>query len=224
MALVSSPPLPVAPDPADLGRRERRKLELRNRVLEVSSALFAEQGVEATKVQEICSRADIAEKTFFNHFPSKRHLMREIAQAGVGQLLADIEAIRKRQTSSAERIRLFFEQVADNALQAGPMQRELLTEMIHVAHETGTEHEQAQLLHEAFGALIAEGVAAGDLTAAHAPETLTEMLMGAFYVLMFNWANLDDYPIREHARATARFLAGSMASGPGDGPNRPPAH
>jgi AcrR family transcriptional regulator len=223
MALATSLSLPLAPDQADLGRRERRKLELRNRILEVSSALFAEQGVEATRIQEICLQADIAEKTFFNHFPSKRHLMREIAQEGVGQLLSDIEAIRKRRTSSAARIQMFFEQVADNALLAGPMQRELLTEMIHVAHETGTEHEQAQLLHEAFGALIAEGVAAGDLTTTHAPETLTEMLMGAFYVLMFNWANLDDYPIRERARATAKFLAGSMARGPDDAPNRPPA-
>jgi hypothetical protein len=34
--------------------------------------------------------------------------------------------------------------------------------------------------------------------------------MGAFYVLMFNWASLDDYPLREHALATARFLADSM--------------
>lgn len=201
---------PPAPDAADLGRRERRKLELRNRILEVSSSLFAEQGVEATKIQDICVRADIAEKTFFNYFPSRRHLMREIAQAGVGQLLSDIEGIRKRRTTSAERLRLFFEQVADNAELAGPMQRELLTEMIHVAHEAGTEHEQAQQLHEAFGALIAEGVAAGDLTRRHAPETLTDMLMGAFYVLMFNWANLDDYPIRKHARATANFLTGSM--------------
>ncbi len=211
---------PLIPDPTDLGRRERRKLELRKRILEVSSSLFAEQGVEATKVHDICGRADIAEKTFFNHFPSKRHLMREIAQEGVGQLLIDIEAIRKRPISSAERIRLFFEHVADNALMAGPMQRELLTEMIHVAHETGTGHEQAQLLHAAFGALIAEGVAAGDLTARHLPGTLTEMLMGAFYVLMFNWANLDAYPIRERARATAKFVAESMAE-PGDAPNRP---
>jgi hypothetical protein len=29
---------------------------------------------------------------------------------------------------------------------------------------------------------------------------------------MFNWANLDDYPIRERARAAARFLADALAS------------
>lgn len=206
-------PSPSPADAPDLGRRERRKLELRTRVLEQAKALFAEQGVEATRIQEICARADIAEKTFFNYFPSKRHLMRELAQQGVSQLLLDIEEVRKQPVTSAERIRRFFDQIGENSEAAGPMQRELLTEMVHVAHESGAEHEQARQLHEGFSSLIAEGLAAGDLTDRYAPETLTDMLMGAFYVLMFNWANLDDYPIREHASATARFLAESMSRG-----------
>ncbi len=36
------------------------------------------------------------------------------------------------------------------------------------------------------------------------------MLMGGYYVLMFNWANLDDYPLHERALETARFLIDSM--------------
>ncbi|MBW2386569.1 MAG: helix-turn-helix transcriptional regulator [Deltaproteobacteria bacterium] len=78
----------------DLGRRERRKLEVRNRILEAGSQLFESQGIDATRVQEVCALADVAHKTFFNHFPSKRHLLREIAQAGVDQLLLDIEEVR----------------------------------------------------------------------------------------------------------------------------------
>ena len=208
-----------APQPT-LGRRERRKREMRDRVLETARELFARQGVEATRVQEICDRADIAEKTFFNHFPSKRHLMRALANEGVGELIEDIETVRKQTNSTAERIRLFFEQVCENMEQAGPMQREVLTEMVHVAHEGGTEHEQARRLHEGFGRLITDGLDRGDLTEAHPPKTLTDMLMGAFYVLMFNWANLDGYPLRENAEATAGFLTDSMtrrtASGPQD--------
>ena len=38
------------------------------------------------------------------------------------------------------------------------------------------------------------------------------MLMGGYYVLMFNWANLDDYPLRKQALATARFLADSITT------------
>ena len=38
--------------------------------------------------------------------------------------------------------------------------------------------------------------------------------MGAFYVLMFNWANLDAYPLERQAEAAARFLADAMTVQP----------
>jgi monoterpene epsilon-lactone hydrolase len=66
-------------DPA-LTRRERRKIEMRERILEAAVALFDEHGFAATKVSEICEQADIAHKTFFNHFPSKQDLLSEIAR------------------------------------------------------------------------------------------------------------------------------------------------
>ena len=204
--------MPGLPPPQghDLGRRERRKLEVRTRIREAGLALFEDRGIEATKVQDICARADIAHKTFFNHFPTKRHLLREIAQDSLGQLLLDIEEIRKLSAPARDKIHAFFDRIADNAEAAGPMHRELLTEMVHIAHEPGTQHQQAQQLHDAFSALVADGLEAGELTDRYGAEVLTEMLMGAFYVLMFNWANLENYPLRPHAQATARFLTDSM--------------
>jgi len=204
----------VATDPADLTRRERRKLEVHNRILEASVELFEEQGFGATKVTEICERADVAHKTFFNHFPSKRHLLRELSLVSLEQLLLDLEEVRKQATSTGDRIQRFFEKLADNAQSAGPMHRELLTELIHVVHEAGTEGEQTRKLHDAFGLIIRDGLEAGDVSAQHDPETLIEMLMGAFYVLMFNWANLDGYPIRRQALAAARFLADALCCAP----------
>ncbi len=193
-----------------LTRRERRKLELRKRILEASVSLFQERGVDATRVLEICELADVAQKTFFNHFQSKGHLLREIASSWLDQLLLDLEETRKQPTSTRGRIHHFFAHLADSADEVGPMHRELLTEIVRVAHETGTEPEQTRKLHAAFGAIIQDGAALGDVDERHGLTTLTEMLMGAFYVLMFNWASLDDYPLREHALATARFLADSM--------------
>ncbi len=197
-------------DAGDLSRRERRKLEVRARILEASVSLFQQKGIEQTTVGEICDLADVAQKTFFNHFQSKPELLREIARYSVEQLLGHIDEARKQGGSSAERIGLFFAQVAEHAAEAGPMQRELLLEIVRTAHEDGNEPEQARKLHEAFGAIVRDGLLAGDLTDRHSPETLTEMLMGAYYVLMFNWANLDDYPLHARALETARFLVDAM--------------
>ena len=54
-------------------------------------------------------------------------------------------------------------------------------------------------------------VAAGELTRRHDAETLTQMILGAYYVLMFSFANVDDFPIRRQARAAAEFLADALA-------------
>jgi AcrR family transcriptional regulator len=196
---------------ADLTRRERRKLELRARMLEAAAALFDEQGVHATKVADICARADVAHKTFFNHFASKGQLLRALAEEASRQLLADIESARKSGRSTRERLAHFFDGVAASAASAGPLRRELLTELIHAIHASGTEPDQARRLHAAFGALVRDGLDAGDVERTHGAETLTEMVMGAYYALMFNWANLDGYPIHERARAAARFLGDAFS-------------
>lgn len=198
--------------PLGTTRRERRKHELRARVLESAVALFDAQGVAATTVAEICERADVAQKTFFNHFATKQQLLRELAGEALERLLVELEEIRKRPGSTAERLSAFFREIADNACAAGPMHRELLTEMIHVAQDAGSEPEQARRLHAAFGALLRDGRAAGDVSRADSLATQTEMLLGAFYALMFNWAHLEDYPLRRQAAAAARFLTRALTT------------
>lgn len=183
------------------------------KILEASVALFQQNGIDGTTVAEICEVADVAQKTFFNHFQSKPELLREIAREGVAKVLVHIEEARKQGASSGERIRHFFEGVAEHADEAGPMNRELLSEIVHIGHESGDEAEQARKLHDAFATIVRDGLESGDLTTRHSPETLTEMLMGGYYVLMFNWANLDDYPLHERALETASFLIDATRGG-----------
>jgi AcrR family transcriptional regulator len=201
------------PDP---GRRERRKLEVRARIVEAAIELFDARGYEATRVAEICDRADVAHKTFFNHFATKQQVLEAIARVAMDDQLAGIEELRKRRLSTRERIVALFEWIADRAEQAGAMRPELVHEIIRFTHATHPEHE-ARKLHDAFAGIVREGLSAGDVTRAHDEETLVEMLLGAYYAVMLNWTNFDGYPLRERARAAARFLAEAMTVEPGEG-------
>jgi len=196
---------------APAGRRERRKLEVRRRMLDAAQALFEEKGVQAATVAEICERADVAHKTFFNHFPAKQDLVRAIADASIEILLADIAAARQTGRDTAARLERFFGSVAERASSAGPMRRELLTEIIHAAQQAADEPDNARRLYAAFGAIVHDGIAAGEVTRRHPAETLTETILGSYYALMFNWANLDGYPIAKRARAVAGFLADALS-------------
>ena len=174
--------------------------------------LFAAKGLEATTVAEIRAVADVAHKTFFNYFPTKQHLLTAIAEQSLDTLLSDMAEVRAGEGSVSERIRALFDHIGRRSADAGPMHRELLVEIIHVGHVSGSESEQARRLYSAFRAFIDEGVESGELVAPQGIDTSTEIVVGAFYAIMFNWAHLDDYPLLEHARAAACFVTDAMAA------------
>ena len=57
------------------GRRERRRTEIRERLYRAALGLFAERGYFETTVEDITEAADVGKGTFFNHFPTKEHVL-----------------------------------------------------------------------------------------------------------------------------------------------------
>lgn len=65
-------------------RRERKKTELRARVLSVAIELFSRHGLDAVTIDQIAEAADIGKGTFYNYFASKEDI--------VVAFMADLEA------------------------------------------------------------------------------------------------------------------------------------
>jgi AcrR family transcriptional regulator len=76
-----------------LGLRERKKQQARERIAETARRLFAERGFEGVTVAEVAREADVAEKTVFNYFPTKEDLFYSRLEAFEDELL---EAVRTR--------------------------------------------------------------------------------------------------------------------------------
>lgn len=92
------------------------------------------------------------------------------------------------------------------------MHRELLTEVVHAVHVSAPKSEDARKLHDAFGEIIRAGLDAGEVTRSHDAETLTRIILGAYYVLMFDFVNLDGFPMRKQAMSVSRFLEEAIAA------------
>jgi AcrR family transcriptional regulator len=191
-------------------RRERRVREVHDRIANAAMDLFSARGVESVKVDEICAAADIAQKTFFNHFPTKQHLVREIAESLVDALLAILAEARREGGTTAQQLERFFALVATEVERRGPMHRSFVMEAIRLVHDGGPDVEKSRQLYTAFGALLRDGVRAGDTTTAYPVPVLSEVVVGAFNTLMLNWLGIEDYPFRARATAMARFLGDAL--------------
>jgi TetR/AcrR family transcriptional regulator, cholesterol catabolism regulator len=60
---------------SSVGRRERKKIESRSRILDCAAALFSAHGYDATTMEDIGDCADVSRATVFNYFPRKEDLV-----------------------------------------------------------------------------------------------------------------------------------------------------
>lgn len=65
------------PDAAGDGLRARKKREVRERLYSEALTLFRRDGYDAVSVNAICEASGVAKGTFFNHFPTKDHVLLE---------------------------------------------------------------------------------------------------------------------------------------------------
>jgi AcrR family transcriptional regulator len=75
----------------EAGRRERRRAETQQRILDAALQLFTTHGYLETTVEEITEAADVGKGTFFNYFPTKDALLAAIFES-VGRQFAQLRA------------------------------------------------------------------------------------------------------------------------------------
>jgi len=146
---------------ATQGRRERKKEETRRRITLSALELFHEKGFEATTVDEITERADVAKGTFFNYFPRKESVLEALSMEWMER--AEEHAAFHGKTAS-ERIKALFGGVA----QAYGQDRPLARMLVRVSMERMVCREpdaRRTGLYAQVAAAVDEGKASGEFRA-----------------------------------------------------------
>jgi TetR/AcrR family transcriptional regulator, cholesterol catabolism regulator len=95
------------------GRRERKKQEVAQRILGAALELFREQGYEATTVEQIAERADVAKGTFFNHFERKDALLAQLADEVFGSVLEELGPPASWEGTARDQVQRLFLALAE---------------------------------------------------------------------------------------------------------------
>jgi AcrR family transcriptional regulator len=191
---------------------ERRRRRSRAALLEAAIALFQEKGIRTTRLEEICARADIAPRTFFNHFETRERLYEAIARQRAEQLANQLDALRDDPRALGERLNDLFTAIGAY-LGARPLYRELVGEMLHLRHDGGTEAVRARILGQAALRFIRDGVARGEIARRHPPEVLADLLLGALVIALGNWSASEEYDLEEGLAGAAAALVDLFAAG-----------
>jgi AcrR family transcriptional regulator len=191
-----------------VNRLERRKLEVREKILAAAFDLFLGQGVAATTIEEICERADVANRTFFNHFATRQDMIRALAERRLVNL-HDVVFDRADEAIPARLVGV-FDDIAAVLAKSDDTYRELIGEMLATS---GYGVQRGFNLHDTFAELVKEGVARGEVSATHDAETLADIIVGALSGGIVNWTVDRTYSLQTNLHNLGVALAELLSAG-----------
>ena len=139
----------------------------------------------------------MARKTFYNYYPSKQHLIRELSDS----LLFDetqnlIELALERFDTTRERIDFIWEHMVGNLSQFEALERSLILQtLMDVSSEAADTGEKLRMLNAAYARLVQRGVETGELSDNIDSAFVGEMIVGTMNTVLINWIHDPEFPV-----------------------------
>ncbi|MEH6590436.1 MAG: TetR/AcrR family transcriptional regulator [Halioglobus sp.] len=180
-----------------VGRREKRKQEIRTRIEDAAYVLFQRQGIEDTSIEQICVEADVARRTFYGHYPNKHALLGGLgisrlysqSEPMLRLLMANHDTTRARLAAMIDYIETSFSGYQDIDRQL------ILMAPTTFANNTEQHREIGNSAIESFKQLFLAGQKIGDTQTKFSPEILATVVVGTLNTLTTSWAVDKHYPI-----------------------------
>ena len=187
-----------------LGRREKRKLETRERIEQAAYALFKRQGIDDVSIEQICVAADVARRTFYGHFPNKQALLQSLSYSRVWFTADDMmERVMERHADTRARVSAMVDYMEENLAGYGDFDRALILTAPGSLDEENHLREVSDSLRDY---LFRQGQEAGDTSRRFSAELLADMVVGTTNTLIVNWAVNPGFPISEKLEEARRLF------------------
>jgi TetR/AcrR family transcriptional regulator, cholesterol catabolism regulator len=170
-----------------LGRRERKKLEVVSRIREAALELFCEKGYEATTVEEIAERADVAKGTFFNHFPRKDALLLALAEETFTQMLEELGPPVGWTGTARQQFQRLYLRLADSVEAFPELSKVMLIENMRHFWLRETRDAMEQTFHALSRGVLESARTRGEFQYGFDVDIAAKLLEAAYFTTMVDW-------------------------------------
>jgi AcrR family transcriptional regulator len=180
------------------GRRERKKRQLRERILDEASGLIAERGLPATTIDDIADRVDISQSTFFNYFHTKTSLVEALVARIVDQWNDLVQQAHATDSRTQDKVTALFRMSADLTEDQHRLLRALVAETFRAPADNASDG--LNNMRALFCADIADGQDRGEVRTDYDPATLADAVLGLYSSVLLFWTTEADYPVAQRLR------------------------
>jgi AcrR family transcriptional regulator len=193
--------LPTGRAPVEQSRRERKKDETRHRIFHAAIELFRERGFEATTVDDITERADVARGTFFNYFPRKDAVLAYLSETRLLAAEESAEALLAEKRPAPEKLVELYLANAAPYEEHPELSRYVLLELMGRAFAPSEEIELRW--QDYVVRLVRQGQERGELSRSADPARLGSLLTGVHFATLYQWVCVcpeAPFPLRDELR------------------------
>jgi AcrR family transcriptional regulator len=155
------------------GRREQQRERMRQRLLAAALGLFEAQGFDATTIDQIADRADVARQTVLNHYPAKKDFVAAWGQRRRHELsaLEDVPA-----ESARDGLHRIMSALAEINVREERLTRQLREQRI-----------VPQPIPEAMVGILRQGRERGEIAGSADPQVAAEIVAAIYFDTLSRW-------------------------------------
>ncbi|MGW2518898.1 TetR/AcrR family transcriptional regulator [Streptomyces sp. NPDC001617] len=171
------------------GRRERKWQQVHDRLYQAAVALFMEHGFEATTMDAIGERADVARATVFNHFPQKVAFLEEWGVRRRARVAEILSSEHPGELPAGSRLRRYLRALAD----LNEESRAETTVLMDASAHFGRLLQDPSLGAE-LGSIVESGQRAGEIRPDADTSQTGSLLAAGYFVTITHWIGTDPAP------------------------------
>ena len=204
--------------PKEPGRRERKKEEIRNRIVDRAIRLFEEKGFDNVTMEGIAEAADVAKGTLYNYFPVKEAILSSYVQKYAKDLAPEVDRIIGSIPDTRTRMVSFFRKHAEWIEERQELMEKYISYRVSVPLQSLRDPESRSGFEEHITRILALGQDAGDVRRDLDARTLSGCLTSFYTWVYFGWLSVSEAFDLDLAitRTVDLFLDGAAAASRGE--------